>query len=130
MRGRGSPQLTMLTFVNLDERAPPNHPLRVIKRVADDVLHRMSGDFDTMYSKIGRASVPPERLLKSLLLISLYSIRSERGEHRTRHGVKAGVGPSGGLAEGPGPGADPACARRGGDGVPGQVEVGTTVGGG
>ena len=38
----------------------------------------MSGDFDRMYSKIGRASVPPERLLKSLLLISLYSKRSER----------------------------------------------------
>ena len=51
---------------------------RIIKRVADDVLDRMSGDFDSMYSKIGRASVPPERLLKSLLLISLYSIRSER----------------------------------------------------
>ena len=78
MRGRRNPQSTMLAFVNLDERVPPDHPLRTIKRVADDVLDRMSGDFDTMYSKIGRSSVPPERLLKSLLLISLYSIRSER----------------------------------------------------
>ena len=78
MRGRRNPQSTMLAFVNLDERVPPDHPLRIVKRVADDVLDRMSGDFDSMYSKIGRASVPPERLLKSLLLISLYSIRSER----------------------------------------------------
>ena len=78
MRGRRNPQSTMLAFVNLDERVPPDHPLRIIKKVADDVLERMSGDFDRMYSRIGRASVPPERLLKSLLLISLYSIRSER----------------------------------------------------
>ena len=78
MRGRRNPQSTMLAFVNLDERVPPDHPLRIIKRVADDVFDRMSGDFDRMYSRTGRASVPPERLLKSLLLISLYSIRSER----------------------------------------------------
>ena len=68
----------MLAFVNLDERVPPDHPLRIIKRVADDVLDRMSADFDKMHSRIGRVSIPPERLLKSLLLISLYSIRSER----------------------------------------------------
>lgn len=68
----------MLAFVNLDERVPPDHPIRTIKQVADDVLSRMSDDFDSMYSRIGRASVPPERLLKSLLLISLHSIRSER----------------------------------------------------
>ena len=78
MRGKYSPQSTMLAFVNLDERVPPDHPFRVVKRVADDVLDCMSDDFDRMYSKVGRASVPPESLLKALLLISLYSIRSER----------------------------------------------------
>ena len=78
MRGRRNPQATMLAFVALDERVPPDHPLRIVKRVADDALDRMSGNFDRMYSGTGRASVPPERLLKSLLLISLYSIRSER----------------------------------------------------
>ena len=78
MRGRRNPQSTMLAFIDLEERVPPGHPLRIIKRVADDALDRMSSDFDRMYSKIGRASVPPERLLKALLLISLYSIRSER----------------------------------------------------
>ena len=78
MRGRRNPQSTMLAFVNLDQRVLPDHLLRIIKRVADDALGRMSDDFDRMYSRIGRASVPPESLLKSLLLISLYSIRSER----------------------------------------------------
>ena len=65
MRGKRNPQSTMLAFVNLDERVSPDHPLRTIKQVADDVLSRMSDDFDSMYSKVGRASVPPERLLKS-----------------------------------------------------------------
>ena len=46
MRGKHNPQSTMLAFVNLDERVPPNHPLRTIKQVADDVLSRMSDDFD------------------------------------------------------------------------------------
>ena len=78
MRGRRNPQSTMLVFAKLAERVPPDHPLRIIKRVADDALDRMSADFDGMYSRIGRASVPPERLLKALLLVSLYSIGSER----------------------------------------------------
>ncbi len=68
----------MLAFINLNERVPRDHPLRIIKRVADDVLSCMSGDFDRMYSKVGRASVHPERLLNALPLISLYSVRSER----------------------------------------------------
>ena len=78
MRGKRDPQSTMFAFVNLDERVPLDHSLRTIKQVAEDVLSRMSDDFNRMYSNVGRASVPPERLLKSLLLISLYSIRSER----------------------------------------------------
>ena len=44
MRGRRDPQATMVAFVNLDERVPPDHPLRIIKRGADDVLDRMSAD--------------------------------------------------------------------------------------
>ena len=46
MRGRRNPQSTMLAFVNLEERVPPDHPLRIIKKVADDVLSRMSDGFD------------------------------------------------------------------------------------
>ena len=48
MRGRRNLQSTMFAFVNLDERVPPERPLRITKGVADDVLHRMSGDFDTV----------------------------------------------------------------------------------
>ena len=52
MRGRHSPQSTMFAFINLEERVPPDHPLRIIKSIADDVLDHMSNDFDRMYSKI------------------------------------------------------------------------------
>ena len=78
MRGRRDPQVTMLAFVDLEERVPKDHPLRTIKTVADKALERLSVEFDRMYSKVGRASVPPERLLKASLLICLYSVRSER----------------------------------------------------
>ena len=78
MRGRRAPQATMLAFVDLEERVPQDHPLRTIKAVTDEALERLSPEFDRMYSKVGRASIPPERLLKASLLISLYSVRSER----------------------------------------------------
>ena len=78
MRGRHEEQEVMLAYVNLEERVPKDHPLRTIKAVADEALVRLSPEFDRMYSKVGRASVPPERLLKASLLISLYSVRSER----------------------------------------------------
>ena len=78
MRGNVVPQGTILDLVNLEERVPKDHPLRTIKKVAYKALERLSGEFDGMYSDVGRASVPPERLLKASLLISLYSARSER----------------------------------------------------
>ena len=78
MRGRHEEQEVMLAYVNLEERVPKDHPLRTIKTVADEALARLSPEFDRMYSRVGRASVPPERLLKASLLISLYSVRSER----------------------------------------------------
>jgi transposase/IS5 family transposase len=78
MRGRRQTQATMLAFVDLEERVPRNHPLRVIKQFADRALAELSPVFDEMYSAGGRPSIPPERLLKASLLISLYSVRSER----------------------------------------------------
>ena len=78
MRGRRDPQGTMLALVDIEERVPKDHPLSTIKAVADEALERLSEEFDRMYSEVGRASVPPERLLKASLLISLYSMRSER----------------------------------------------------
>ena len=66
MRGRHEEQEVMLAYVNLEERVPKDHPLRAIKTVADEALKRLSPEFDRMYSNVGRASVPPERLLKAV----------------------------------------------------------------
>ena len=78
MRGRREPQVTMLAFVDLEERVPVNHPLRAIKQLADAALADLSPVLDAMYKEGGRPSIPPERLLKASLLIALYSVRSER----------------------------------------------------
>ena len=78
MRGRREPQVTMLACVDLEERVPVDHPLRAIKRWADEALAGLSPEFDRMYADDGRPSIPPERLLKASLLIALYSVRSER----------------------------------------------------
>src|SRR5258707_12152302 len=78
MRGRRDPQTTMLAFVDLEERVPRNHPLRVIKQFADRALRELSPVFEELSAAGGRPSIPPERLLKASLLISLYSVRSER----------------------------------------------------
>ena len=78
MRGQQDPQVTMLAFVDLDARVPPDHPLRTIKVLADQALAALSSEFDRMYADVGRPSIPPERLLKASLLIALYSVRSER----------------------------------------------------
>jgi transposase len=66
-----------MAAIDLDGRVRPDHPLRAIKRMADEDLRRMSRRFDAAYADEGRPSVPPERLIKALLLQSLYSIRSE-----------------------------------------------------
>ena len=68
----------MLCLVSPESRVPRDHPLRGIKKLADSALRELSPVFDAMYAETGRPSVPPERLLKSLLLIALHSIRSER----------------------------------------------------
>ena len=78
MRGRRDDQVTMLAFVDVEKRVPQDHPLRTIKALADQALTELSPEFDRLYSKIGRPSIPPERLLKSSLLIALFSVRSER----------------------------------------------------
>ena len=67
----------MLCLVNVEERVPHDHPLRPIKTMADEALKRLSRGLDAMYSGTGRPSVPPERLLKAMVLMALYGIRSE-----------------------------------------------------
>lgn len=78
MRGINDPQGFMFSYLFPDQRVPKDHPIRAIKEQADAVLKRMTKIFDRMYSKVGRPSIPPERLLKAQILIALYSIRSDR----------------------------------------------------
>ena len=77
MRGRTSKQQAMFVMINVEAELPQSHPLRAIKRRAERILAAMSRDFTAAYSRRGRRSVPPEQLLKALLLQALYSIRSE-----------------------------------------------------
>jgi transposase len=78
MRGEQDSQIELLTTTSPGKRVPATHPIREIKRLADEALRRLDRVFDEMYSNIGRPSIPPERLLKAQLLIALYSVRSER----------------------------------------------------
>jgi transposase len=78
MRGEDAKQATMFSIISPERRVPQDHPLRLIKAMADAVLASMSKRFDKMYSRIGRPSIPPERLLKAQILIALYSVRSDR----------------------------------------------------
>ena len=68
----------MFSYVSLEERVPAKHPLRAIRQLTDRALRELSADFDAMYSQRGRPSIPPEQLLRALVLQCLYSIRSER----------------------------------------------------
>jgi len=78
MRGQSDRQETMLSLLTPEQRVPVDHPLRKIKVLADGELRRLSGELKRMYSHTGRPSVPPERVLKALVLMALYSVRSER----------------------------------------------------
>src|SRR6476620_8200895 len=78
MRGRADDQEPLFHVFAVEDRIRPDHPLRDIKRRTDGILDTLAPDFAEAYSHTGRPSVPPERLLKALLLMALYSIRSER----------------------------------------------------
>ncbi|MCP4921688.1 MAG: IS5 family transposase [Proteobacteria bacterium] len=78
MRGQPPSQSSMLCLVSPEGRVRPDYPLREVKTLADAALATLSPLFDEMYAVGGRPSVPPERLLKSMLLMAFYSVRSER----------------------------------------------------
>lgn len=78
MRGQVTKQSSMLSLVGPEQRVPKDHPLRLIKAMADMGLAFLSPKFDEIYAEEGRPSIPPERLLKACLLIAFFSIRSER----------------------------------------------------
>ena len=79
MRGSETQQGAMFSYVDLESRIPKSHPLRQIRKLVDTALEEMSARFDELYAtKLGRPSIPPERLLRVLLLQVLFSVRSER----------------------------------------------------
>jgi transposase len=68
----------LFSYLSLEQRVPPDHPLRTIRSMTDDALRRLSPRFDAIYATTGRPSIPPEHLLRALLVQVLYSERSER----------------------------------------------------
>lgn len=78
MRGHDIDQSSMFCYLSCEQMVPMDHPLRTIRRQADECLKRLSARFRGLYSDLGRPSIPPEQLLRALLLQMLYSIRSER----------------------------------------------------
>lgn len=78
MRGADEAQTTMFSYLSIEARIPANHPLRTIQALVNPILDELSPRFERMYAKAGRPSIPPERILRALLLQKLYTIRSER----------------------------------------------------
>jgi transposase len=78
MRGEDPKQEAMFSYVSPEQRVPQDHPLRPVREMVDTILKEMSGRFARLYSKVGRPSIAPERLLRALLLQIFYSVRSER----------------------------------------------------
>jgi transposase len=69
---------SLFSYVDLDERVPARHPLRLIRRIVNDALARLDAEFEVLYTDFGRPSIAPERLIRASLLQILFSIRSER----------------------------------------------------
>src|SRR6266487_579872 len=78
MRGPEQPQTAFFSYLSVDDRIPQDHPLRAMRQLVDPILSELSPRFAALYSELGRPSIPPEYLLRALLLQILYTIRSER----------------------------------------------------
>lgn len=78
MRGIDFDQSRIFTYISPEEMIPADHPLRAVRAMVDAALHPLAGQLSEIYSPLGRRSVPPEKLLRALLLQMLFSIRSER----------------------------------------------------
>lgn len=78
MRGDDLQQDAMFSYISPERRVPADHPLRPLRRMADEILKNLSSRFASLYSHTGRPSIAPEKLLRALLLQVLYTVRSER----------------------------------------------------
>ena len=77
MRGWDVKSDALFSYVSCEARVPKDHPLRPIRQIVDKALAALSPEFEKLYAKLGRPSIPPERLLRALLLQAFYSVRSE-----------------------------------------------------
>src|SRR6056297_3896780 len=78
MRGADEASGSLFSYVDLEERVPAGHPLRKIRQIVNDALASLDAEFGALYTKEGRPSIAPERLIRASLLQMLFSIRSER----------------------------------------------------
>jgi transposase len=78
MRGEDERSGSLFSYVDLEARVGKNHPLRTIRAIVNEALAALAGEFSALYSPIGRPSIPPEKLVRAMLLQAFYSIRSER----------------------------------------------------
>ena len=78
VRGEDRRSGSLFSYVNIEKRVRPDHPLPTIKSLVDEALAGLHREFAALYSRIGRPSIPPEQLLRAMLLQAFYSIRSER----------------------------------------------------
>jgi len=78
MRGGDVRSEALFSYLSCEARVPLDHPLRAIQKIVDEALGALTEEFDKLYAKFGRPSIPPEKLLRGLLLQAFYSVRSER----------------------------------------------------
>jgi transposase len=78
MRGEDERSGSLFSYVDVEARVGRNHPLRAIRAIVNDALAALTGELSTLYPRMGRPSIPPEKLLRAMLLQAFYSIRSER----------------------------------------------------
>jgi transposase len=78
LRSKDTKQQVFFSYKSIEDRIPQDHPIRALKKLVDEPLEKLSPDFDRLYSKTGRPSIPPEQLLRALLIQIFFSVRSER----------------------------------------------------
>jgi len=78
MRGGDERSGSLFSYVDLEARVGKDHPLPTIRLIVNEALAVLSGEFSALYGRMGRPSIPPEKLLRAMLLQAFYSIRSER----------------------------------------------------
>jgi transposase len=77
MRGWDAKSEALFSCVSCEAQVPKDHPLRPIRQIGNEALAALSPEFEKLYAEVGRPSIPPERLLRALLLQAYYSVRSE-----------------------------------------------------